>query len=472
MVNKIISYFSVCLSSLALIACGGGGGGGGGGGSPSYLISTSTPSLTSASYPGNWTTTGTVTPPSVSAKIETYSDGSTITLEDGGSSKPFNQSTLSGLSISDPSSYVISSTATYNLNWGTPDKSGPAYANIYPSASNTLSAAKNYAGIVVAGQTTTGPTLLQPSADVLAAWNSGWTGKGVNILVIDSFANKATCNSISSCHGIVTMMGTDYIAPGATKFALDNAFTTNFTGTALDITGANLSSAKSINVVNMSWTFIYSTNNWNCNNGACTAPTTAVNNAGIASLSGTYTNLNNVLNGVTSVTNLSNLSNAVITQAAGNDNLDTKYSLNALGLSGDANVASRLLIVGALDKDGTVASKATKASYSNYAGSSSAISDRFVMANGTMPWGATSVKINGTNVGIAQGTSFAAPLVAGYAAVVMQKFPNLTAASTSNIILDTARTDTLSCSPNCDPTVYGKGEASLSRALAPVGRLR
>jgi subtilisin family serine protease len=126
-----------------------------------------------------------------------------------------------------------------------------------------------------------------------------------------------------------------------------------------------------------------------------------------------------------------------------------------------------------LDKNGTVASPATKASYSNYAGSNSAISDRFVMANGTMPWTAGSVKIGGTNfAGDYSGTSFAAPLVAGYAAIVMQKFPNLSAASTSNIILDTARTDTLSCHPSCSSAIYGKGEASLSRALAPVGSLR
>jgi subtilisin family serine protease len=89
-----------------------------------------------------------------------------------------------------------------------------------------------------------------------------------------------------------------------------------------------------------------------------------------------------------------------------------------------------------------------------------------------MPWNSGSVAVNGSNMGVTQGTSFAAPLVAGYAAIVSQKFPNLTAANTSNIILDTARYDTLSCNPSCDPTIYGKGEASLSRALAPVGRLR
>jgi hypothetical protein len=42
-------------------------------------------------------------------------------------------------------------------------------------------------------------------------------------------------------------------------------------------------------------------------------------------------------------------------------------------------------------------------------------------------------------------------------------------------MLDTARYDTLSCYytvTGCDKTIYGKGEASLSRALAPVGKLR
>jgi hypothetical protein len=62
--------------------------------------------------------------------------------------------------------------------------------------------------------------------------------------------------------------------------------------------------------------------------------------------------------------------------------------------------------------------------------------------------------------------------VAGYAAIVRQKFPNLTGANTANVLLATARYDTLSCYPNCDKAVYGQGEASLSRALAPVGYLK
>lgn len=435
-----------------------------------FAPTTSTATLTAASYAADWATTGAVTAPSVSAVASTYGDGYVSTSQNGTSSKPFLQTTLSAQSITDPSAYVTSSTSTYNLNWGTPDRNGPAYANLFPNASNTLSSALSYAGISVAGQATAGPTLLQPSADVLAAWNSGWTGKGSNILVIDSYANKGGCTSGNgNCHGVITMMNTDLIAPGANKYGLDFAFTTNFTGTAFDINGTNLASSKSINVVNMSWLFTAPVGNWNCNNGACTAPTNLVYNNGIADTATTHSNLMNVLNGVTNVTNLSNLSGSVITSSAGNDNLDTKYNLTALALSGDASVASRLLIVGALDKNGTVASKATKASYSNSAGVNTAISDRFVTAYGNMPWTAGSVKINGSNFGVQQGTSFAAPLVAGYAAIVMQKFPNLNAVNTSNIILDTARTDTIN---GYDSSIHGKGEASLSRALAPVGRLR
>jgi hypothetical protein len=409
--------------------------------------------LTSASYPGTWTTTGTVTPPSVSAKIETYSDGSTITLEDGGSSKPFNQSTLSTLSISDPSSYVTSSTATYNLNWGTPDKSGPGYAALYPNPLTHLASNRSYVGITVAGQGAVGPTLVQPSSDVLAAWNVGWTGKGTNLMTIDSYSSIGTCNSPTTCHGITTMMISDLVAPGASKFALDWGLGT----AAKTISGSTLGSPTTMNVVNMS----YATN---------AAGTTAAIN---------------FLTGSTTITNLT-VTGAVLTKAAGNNSGQDTYSYTAggdffvKGLVDNANTAARLLIVGALDKNGSVASPASIASYSNIAGSTVAAQNRFVVANGNAPYANGGVSINGTNLagwntgggcsaGGNCGTSYAAPVVAGYASVLLQKFPNLDAIKTSNIIIDTARTDTIT---GYSVAIHGMGEASLSRALAPVGRLR
>ena len=52
----------------------------------------SSPALTAAVYPSNWTTTGiTVTAPAVSSVATTYGDGYVSTAQDGTSSKPFLQ---------------------------------------------------------------------------------------------------------------------------------------------------------------------------------------------------------------------------------------------------------------------------------------------------------------------------------------------------------------------------------------------
>ena len=83
--------------------------------------------------------------------------------------------------------------------------------------------------------------------------------------------------------------------------------------------------------------------------------------------------------------------------------------------------------------------------------------------------------INGVVTDLYQGTSFAAPRVAGYVAMLRSKFPNLNATQSASIMLDTASYDTLRChqqTGGCDPKIYGRGEANLSRALAPVGRIR
>ena len=427
------------------------------------------PTFTASVYSSNWTTTGTVTAPTVSAKNNVYGDGFISAVEDGSVSKPFAQSTLSALSITDPSKYVTSATTTYNLTWGVPDTNGPTIANLFPSADTRLSFNLSYAGITVAGQGVTGPTLVQPSSDVLAAWNQGWTGKDKNVLLIDNYADRSGCTSANgNCHGILTMMNVDMNAPGSAKFALDWAASGgSATGTAIKGSdGLNLSTGTSINVANLSFT---AGNSWI--NAGTGAPSDAVYNSGITAAStfnGTWVNL---LSGSTSVLNLNNLANAVITKAAGNDSIAAKYDTLSLALINNASTASRLLIVGALDRTGTTSNKASIATYSNTAGTITNIADRFVVANGTMPFSTNGVSVNGSNFqpSTSMGTSFAAPVVAGYAAVVMQKFPNLSAANTSNIILDTARTDTIT---GYSAAIHGKGEASLSRALAPVGSLR
>jgi subtilisin family serine protease len=65
---------------------------------------------------------------------------------------------------------------------------------------------------------------------------------------------------------------------------------------------------------------------------------------------------------------------------------------------------------------------------------------------------------------LARGTSFAAPIIAGYAAILGSKFTTANATAVTNQLFDTARTDTV---VGYNPATYGRGEASISRALAP-----
>ena len=67
-----------------------------------------------------------------------------------------------------------------------------------------------------------------------------------------------------------------------------------------------------------------------------------------------------------------------------------------------------------------------------------------------------------------QGTSMAAPMVSGAAAVVKGAYPNLTARQVVDILL---RTATDLGAPGTDP-VYGHGLLNLARALQPIGPTR
>lgn len=491
----ILKRWSIVLTTALFAACGGGGGGsavrpgagstaqnanGEGAGRVETTPGTSSaPVYTAAAYPANWTTTGTVTPPSETSVVTTYQDGYVTTTQDGTSSKPFLQTTLAGLAtpITDPNANVSTTTTNYNLSWGTPDKNGPAFAAMFPSA-----AAQAQLGVLhLMGRSITsyassslGPTINKPSADVLAAWNSGWTGAGKNITLLDSYANIASCDDTAGtnneCHGLHTMLITGLIAPYANLSGLD--LNLNSVGKAGN-TGSDLSTPVNTHVINMSLGFTP------CNNGCGGSPTSADFSTLTSTSSGWNNNVVALLNTTSNGFNISNMVNAVVVKSAGNAYQDAKYDTTTAALVANASIASRLLIVGALDRNGTTASKAnidtligTTRYYSNYAGTNAAISDRFVFAYGRDPYSSYSVAFNGKGSPVGQGTSFSAPVVAGYAAVVMQKFPNLDAIKTSSIILDTARYDTLTCFPTCDPTVWGRGEASLSRALAPVGRLR
>ena len=67
------------------------------------------------------------------------------------------------------------------------------------------------------------------------------------------------------------------------------------------------------------------------------------------------------------------------------------------------------------------------------------------------------------------GTSFAAPIITGYAAIVAEKFTSgfvvPMPSAVAQRLLETARTDTIT---DYSASVYGRGEASLLGALSPL----
>ena len=154
---------------------------------------------------------------------------------------------------------------------------------------------------------------------------------------------------------------------------------------------------------------------------------------------------------------------AVFTVAAGNggkscNKSESKQIFNgcnsiAVALAYQAPTKSATLVVGALDSDGKGI-----ASYSNSAG---LLAQRFLLAPGDSGY------LNASNEGFA-GTSFAAPRVAGAAAILRGMYPNLSAADIANALLLSANKDIDNDgTPDFSGVhlVYGHGKLDLQRAI-------
>ena len=158
---------------------------------------------------------------------------------------------------------------------------------------------------------------------------------------------------------------------------------------------------------------------------------------------------------------------AVITIAAGNGGAAcTETNLNgcnalAMAFALDPNTNSNTIIVGATTDSG---SNETIATYSSRAG---VFKDRFMVAHGDVGL----VSRSGNQI---SGTSFSAPRVAGAAAILRQKFSNLSGSDAASILLLTANKDINSDGINDFTGIsstYGHGKLNLSSALSPIGTL-
>ncbi len=260
------------------------------------------------------------------------------------------------------------------------------------------------------------------SPEIQGAWTSGYKGQGVTITVVDDFtsATRYSANlgtgSESLRHGEWTRKEAGMIAPSASMRSHDYYARTSVTlGTGF-------------NVLNLSYGMM--------------AP------AGYASIA------------------WSAQESSIISHAAGGRALVVKSAGNDGVAVGQPNAAGRIdylgrdligkpsaIFVGALSRNGTTATPASMASYSNLAGDNTTVQAQYLV-----------VGVESGKTGLA-GTSFAAPIVAGYAAVLSSKFTSATPTQVTNQLLATARQDTVL---NYRASIHGRGEASIARALSPV----
>lgn len=261
------------------------------------------------------------------------------------------------------------------------------------------------------------------SPDVGAAWAAGYRGQGTAITVVDDFSSTTRFWGNLGLgwqyqrHGEWTREEASMIAPWAAIRSKDFS------------TGSTVWLAPGRNVLNLSYG-MYATAGY------------SVNQIGWAPEE-------------SSIITYATYGLAVVSKAAGNDSVAVggvtggQQDYLDLALIGKQSA----IFVGALSTNGTTSNRAQLAWYSNYAGSNPLVQSHFLV-----------VGVEGDKTGL-YGTSFAAPIISGYAAIIGSKFATATPTQITNQLLNTARTDTLI---NYSPSVYGKGEASLSRALAPV----
>lgn len=262
------------------------------------------------------------------------------------------------------------------------------------------------------------------SPEVKQAWNLGYKGQGVTIQVVDDFRSSSRFSgnfgtgTLTQRHGEWTRLEAGLIAPLAKIASVD------FTGT-----GA-IGLARGLNVLNLSY--------------------------GMFAANGYSNSQIGWDNQEKSIIAYAKNGSAIVSKAAGNN----AVAVGAATSQGQVDYLNRALVgaqsaifVGALSKNGTVAAPASLASYSNYAGSDLAVQKNFLV-----------VGVEGSKTGL-YGTSFAAPIVSGYGAILGSKFKTATPTQITNQLLNTARKDTVA---NYSAAVHGRGEASIARALAPV----
>jgi hypothetical protein len=264
--------------------------------------------------------------------------------------------------------------------------------------------------------------------DVQAAWDLGYAGAGATITVVDDYSSGSLGQGDLDMngtfeighHGQFTSTMAKMVAYEATVIA-DDVFSN---------TGVPLTLADGFNVINASYGVIDPID--------ATVVMTAQEQ---------------------SIVDYGHSGAALITKSAGNsgipiDQADANGNFDHLGaaLIGGQSV----IFVGAISFNSDAADwwEPWLEAYSNHPGDNLTLQSQFLTV--------------GVEAGdhYLLGTSFAAPIVAGYAAILSSKFTTATPTQVANQLLDTAREDVFGVA--YDPYYHGQGEASLSLALSPA----
>ena len=283
--------------------------------------------------------------------------------------------------------------------------------------------------------------------DTLAnnVWSSGWTGKGIKVGILDSFNSNGRIDS----HGDWVSLVLNSISPEANTI-LSNLPSGNLSTTLQNANNAfDYYNTNEYFIVNNSWGF----------------------EKPLKNSFGSYTGTNNpnwddiISDAVTSkITSINQKSEPIYNEkmlfvfAAGNgaqycgsvyitecDYFATVY--NKVRNQG-YEIGEDTIFVGALSDESS-----TIANYSYQAGN---MLNDFIVAHDDVLFS-----------GDASGTSFSSPRVSGAAALVRQKFPNLTGNQLKQVLLQTA-TDLGTSGPD---NIYGYGKLNLENAMSPQGRV-
>jgi subtilisin family serine protease len=271
--------------------------------------------------------------------------------------------------------------------------------------------------VTVSSATVAQPTYQYQSPEVWAAWAQGYKGQGTQINVIDTFSVSTGCELVyGQCHGSWTNTLAKNTAPSATV---------NLYQQSNSVVGIT---PNTLNIFNLSY-------------GLYSPIARSAQDSAFVSYAQT--------------------GKAIVVKSAGNDyGLAVGDATRTPAFAGKVDVLATSLagqpsaiLAGALSKNGTPSSPASMANYSQVAGASPVVQSNFLVVGVT------------ESAGLPRGTSFAAPIVAGYAAILGSKFTSASATAVTNQLLNTARTDTV---VGYNPATYGRGEASITRALAPA----